>query len=155
MTFKFKSLDWAYFSQQDIRNNKICTQITNIYSSTKSYKYLFLTGWTWVRNPGFYEYCFHAAFIAFAADSLGGNSHTLMVACVSPADSNMEETLNTLRYADRARKIKNKPVINRDPQSDEIMRLRQIVSNQIKSQTSEKVSVTTLFSPPKMKVGEL
>ena len=62
------------------------------------------------------------------SDSLGGNSHTLMVACVSPADSNMEETLNTLRYADRARKIKNKPVINRDPQSDEIMRLRGIVS---------------------------
>lgn len=64
----------------------------------------------------------------FVPDSLGGNSHTLMVACVSPADSNMEETLNTLRYADRARKIKNKPVINRDPQSDEIIRLREIVS---------------------------
>ncbi|XP_025088015.1 chromosome-associated kinesin KIF4-like [Pomacea canaliculata] len=62
-------------------------------------------------------------------DSLGGNSHTLMVACVSPADSNMEETLNTLRYADRARKIKNKPVINRDPQSDEIIRLREIVQS--------------------------
>uniref|UniRef100_A0A672RPD1 Kinesin-like protein n=1 Tax=Sinocyclocheilus grahami TaxID=75366 RepID=A0A672RPD1_SINGR len=40
-------------------------------------------------------------------DSLGGNSHTLMIACVSPADSNIEETINTLRYADRARKIKN------------------------------------------------
>ena len=63
------------------------------------------------------------------ADSLGGNSHTLMVACVSPADSNMEETLNTLRYADRARKIKNKAVVNRDPQSQEIMRLRQVVSH--------------------------
>ena len=45
-------------------------------------------------------------------DSLGGNSHTLMVACASPADSNMEETLNSLRYADRARKIKNKPIMN-------------------------------------------
>ena len=66
--------------------------------------------------------------VLIISDSLGGNSHTLMVACVSPADSNMEETLNTLRYADRARKIKNKPVINRDPQSDEIMRLRQVVS---------------------------
>ncbi|KAF7236757.1 Chromosome-associated kinesin KIF4 [Varanus komodoensis] len=57
-------------------------------------------------------------------DSLGGNSHTLMIACVSPADSNMEETLNTLRYADRARKIKNKPVVNIDPQAAEINRLR-------------------------------
>ncbi|KAG1654867.1 Chromosome-associated kinesin KIF4 [Nymphon striatum] len=60
-------------------------------------------------------------------DSLGGNSHTLMIACVSPADYNFEETLNTLRYADRARKIKNKPVINRDPQTIEIMRLKQLV----------------------------
>ncbi|KAH0626149.1 hypothetical protein JD844_000942 [Phrynosoma platyrhinos] len=57
-------------------------------------------------------------------DSLGGNSHTLMIACVSPADSNLEETLNTLRYADRARKIKNKPIVNIDPQAAEINRLR-------------------------------
>lgn len=48
-------------------------------------------------------------------DSLGGNSRTVMIACVSPADINYEETLNTLRYAARARNIKNKPVINRDP----------------------------------------
>ena len=60
-------------------------------------------------------------------DSLGGNSHTLMIACVSPADSNMEETLNTLRYADRARKIKNKPIVNIDPQALELTNLRQQV----------------------------
>ncbi|XP_041051812.1 kinesin family member 4 isoform X2 [Carcharodon carcharias] len=60
-------------------------------------------------------------------DSLGGNSHTLMIACVSPADSNIEETLNTLRYADRARKIKNKPVVNFDPQAAELQRLKQQV----------------------------
>lgn len=60
-------------------------------------------------------------------DSLGGNSYTLMIACVSPADTNMEETLNTLRYADRARKIKNKPIVNRDPQTAEIIRLRKLV----------------------------
>ncbi|KAG8448188.1 hypothetical protein GDO86_015325 [Hymenochirus boettgeri] len=60
-------------------------------------------------------------------DSLGGNSHTLMIACVSPADSNMEETLNTLRYADRARKIKNKPIVNTDPQAAELQRLKQQV----------------------------
>ena len=64
-------------------------------------------------------------------DSLGGNSHTVMIACVSPADSNMEETLSTLRYADRARKIKNKPVVNRDPQAAEILRLRGMVSEKI------------------------
>ncbi|KAK2826935.1 hypothetical protein Q7C36_017861 [Tachysurus vachellii] len=60
-------------------------------------------------------------------DSLGGNSHTLMIACVSPADSNIEETINTLRYADRARKIKNKPVLNVDPRAAEMKRLKQQV----------------------------
>ncbi|KAG1654861.1 Chromosome-associated kinesin KIF4A [Nymphon striatum] len=69
-------------------------------------------------------------------DSLGGNSHTLMIACVSPADYNFEETLNTLRYADRARKIKNKPVINRDPQTIEIMRLKQLSYKQLFDQTT-------------------
>eukprot|EP00808_Paulinella_micropora_P014277 g54956.t1 len=48
-------------------------------------------------------------------DSLGGNSRTLMIACISPAESNVEETINTLKYAHRARNIKNKPVVNRDP----------------------------------------
>ncbi|KAG8554020.1 hypothetical protein GDO81_003631 [Engystomops pustulosus] len=62
-------------------------------------------------------------------DSLGGNSHTLMIACISPADSNMEETLNTLRYADRARKIKNKPIVNTDPQAVELQKLKQQVQD--------------------------
>ncbi|XP_053989856.1 chromosome-associated kinesin KIF4A-like [Hylaeus volcanicus] len=60
-------------------------------------------------------------------DSLGGNSMTLMIACVSPADYNLDETLSTLRYADRARKIKNKPIINQDPQVLEINRLNKLV----------------------------
>lgn len=50
-----------------------------------------------------------------------------MIACVSPADSNLEETLNTLRYADRARKIKNKPTVNLDPQAAEMHHLKQQV----------------------------
>jgi hypothetical protein len=58
-------------------------------------------------------------------DSLGGNSRTLMIACVSPADSNFEETLNSLRYADRARHIHNKPVVNRDPVAAQLASLRQ------------------------------
>ena len=41
-------------------------------------------------------------------DSLGGNSETLMLACVGPAHYNREQTLNTLRYAARARNIRNK-----------------------------------------------
>uniref|UniRef100_A0A2K6TB05 Kinesin motor domain-containing protein n=1 Tax=Saimiri boliviensis boliviensis TaxID=39432 RepID=A0A2K6TB05_SAIBB len=51
-------------------------------------------------------------------DSLGGNT------CVSPADSNLEETLNTLCYADRARKIKNKPIVNIDPQTQQVQQLQ-------------------------------
>ena len=41
-------------------------------------------------------------------DSLGGNSKTLMIACISPADKDLMETLNTLKYANRARNIQNK-----------------------------------------------
>ncbi|KAG6406917.1 hypothetical protein SASPL_134534 [Salvia splendens] len=58
-------------------------------------------------------------------DSLGGNSRTIMLACISPADINAEETLNTLKYANRARNIQNKPVINRDPVSSEMLKMRQ------------------------------
>jgi hypothetical protein len=45
-------------------------------------------------------------------DSLGGNSRTVMIACISPAQSNAEETINTLRYAERTRNIKNSAVRN-------------------------------------------
>lgn len=48
-------------------------------------------------------------------DSLGGNTKTLMIAAISPADYNYLETLTTLRYANRAKNIKNKPKINEDP----------------------------------------
>nr|KJB58551.1 hypothetical protein B456_009G214600 [Gossypium raimondii] len=58
-------------------------------------------------------------------DSLGGNSRTVMIACISPADINAEETLNTLKYANRARNIQNKPVVNRDPMSNEMLKMRQ------------------------------
>ncbi|XP_050511153.1 chromosome-associated kinesin KIF4 [Diabrotica virgifera virgifera] len=62
-------------------------------------------------------------------DSLGGNSITLMIACVSPADYNLEETISTLRYADRAKKIKNKPVVNQDPQAAEINSLKKTIQH--------------------------
>jgi kinesin family protein 4/21/27 len=46
-------------------------------------------------------------------DSLGGDSHTIMIACVSPSNLTVKESLNTLQYADRARKIKNKPKLQK------------------------------------------
>ncbi|KAK0418340.1 hypothetical protein QR680_013510 [Steinernema hermaphroditum] len=58
-------------------------------------------------------------------DSLGGNSYTVMIACVSPAESNNEETLSTLRYADRTKKIKNNPVVNTDPTSAALKQLQE------------------------------
>nr|CAB3448144.1 unnamed protein product [Digitaria exilis] len=57
-------------------------------------------------------------------DSLGGNSKTVMIACISPADINAEETINTLKYANRARNIQNKAVVNRDPATAEMQKLR-------------------------------
>lgn len=71
-------------------------------------------------------------------DSLGGNTKTLMVACLSPADNNYDETLSTLRYANRAKNIKNKPRINEDPKDallreyqEEIKKLKAILAQQM------------------------
>ena len=59
-------------------------------------------------------------------DALGGNSQTLFLACVSPADSNASETLSTLHYANRARNIKNAPTKNIDATVAELHRLRSL-----------------------------
>ena len=71
-------------------------------------------------------------------DSLGGNTKTLMVAAISPADNNYDETLSTLRYANRAKNIKNKAIINEDPKDallrqyqEEIDQLKALLSGQL------------------------
>ncbi|XP_070576240.1 kinesin-like protein KIF28 isoform X2 [Ptychodera flava] len=58
-------------------------------------------------------------------NALGGNSKTVMIAALSPADINYDETLSTLRYADRAKKIKNKAVVNENPLDKMIRELRE------------------------------
>ena len=58
-------------------------------------------------------------------DSLGGNSKTAMIAAISPADVQYEETLSTLRYADQAKKIKNKAVVNEDPNAKLVRELKE------------------------------
>lgn len=60
-------------------------------------------------------------------DNLGGNSKTVMVATISPAADNYEETLSTLRYADRAKRIVNHAVVNEDPNARIIRELRREV----------------------------
>ncbi|EWC45992.1 hypothetical protein DRE_04785 [Drechslerella stenobrocha 248] len=69
-------------------------------------------------------------------DSLGGNSMTAMIAAISPADINWDETLSTLRYADSAKRIKNHAVVNEDPNArmirelkEELTQLRQKLSS--------------------------
>ncbi|KAJ8922226.1 hypothetical protein NQ315_004163 [Exocentrus adspersus] len=62
------------------------------------------------------------------ADSLAGNGVTLMIACISPARSNISETLNTLRYAARAKKIRTKPVVLMDPREALILSLKREVT---------------------------
>uniref|UniRef100_A0AAR2M306 plus-end-directed kinesin ATPase n=1 Tax=Pygocentrus nattereri TaxID=42514 RepID=A0AAR2M306_PYGNA len=70
-------------------------------------------------------------------ENLGGNSRTAMVAALSPADINYDETLSTLRYADRAKQIKCNAVINEDPNAklvrelkDEVTRLKELLRAQ-------------------------
>ncbi|TRZ03736.1 hypothetical protein DNTS_009734, partial [Danionella cerebrum] len=70
-------------------------------------------------------------------ENLGGNSRTAMVAALSPADINYDETLSTLRYADRAKQIKCNAVINEDPNAklvrelkDEVSRLKELLRAQ-------------------------
>eukprot|EP00698_Gefionella_okellyi_P008333 TRINITY_DN2065_c0_g1_i1.p1 TRINITY_DN2065_c0_g1~~TRINITY_DN2065_c0_g1_i1.p1 ORF type:complete len:1233 (+),score=378.45 TRINITY_DN2065_c0_g1_i1:309-3701(+) len=70
-------------------------------------------------------------------DSLGGNARTLMVACISPADNNFEETHNTLKYANRAKHIKNKPIVNRDVATEQLAELREEIK-QLQQQLADK-----------------
>ncbi|KAJ6654502.1 hypothetical protein lerEdw1_006809 [Lerista edwardsae] len=86
-------------------------------------------------------------------DSLGGNTKTLMVACLSPADNNYDETLSTLRYAHRAKNIRNKPCINEDPKDallreyqEEIKKLRAILTQQMSISNSQ-VELSPLLPP--------
>uniref|UniRef100_A0A667YXF1 Kinesin family member 13B n=1 Tax=Myripristis murdjan TaxID=586833 RepID=A0A667YXF1_9TELE len=73
-------------------------------------------------------------------DSLGGNSRTAMVATVSPAADNYDETLSTLRYADRAKSIVNHAVVNEDPNARIIRELREEVEK-LREQLTEAESM--------------
>merc|ERR1712012_702602 len=64
-------------------------------------------------------------------DSLGGNARTMMIACLSPSDTNFEETLSTLKYAHTTKSVNNRPVMNidQDPKDKMIRELQ----NEIKA----------------------
>nr|XP_014351852.1 PREDICTED: kinesin-like protein KIF27 [Latimeria chalumnae] len=70
-------------------------------------------------------------------DSLGGNAKTVMITCISPSSSSFDESLNSLKYANRAKNIRNKPIVNYNPDWDrmdemelEIKALREALQNQ-------------------------
>jgi len=65
-------------------------------------------------------------------EALGGNSSTIMICAIRPGHSYYDETINTLRYADRAKKIKNKPTINESPQ-DKLIRDLQAENERLKA----------------------
>uniref|UniRef100_A0A673FZW1 Kinesin-like protein n=1 Tax=Sinocyclocheilus rhinocerous TaxID=307959 RepID=A0A673FZW1_9TELE len=74
-------------------------------------------------------------------DSLGGNAKTIMVATLGPASYNYEETLTTLRYANRAKNIKNKPRVNEDPK-DALLREFQEEIARLKAQLDKRGILT-------------
>eukprot|EP00736_Rhodelphis_marinus_P014512 Rmarinus@m.30099 len=69
-------------------------------------------------------------------ESLGGNARTIMLAAISPADVNYEETLNTLRYAERTKRVVNNAVINENPNQKLIRQLQEEISR-LKEQLSK------------------
>ncbi|KAM9394099.1 kinesin-like protein KIF3B [Pholidichthys leucotaenia] len=74
-------------------------------------------------------------------DSLGGNARTVMVANIGPASYNMEETLTTLHYANRAKNIKNKPHINEDPKDALLRKFQEEIAwlkEQLQKQSGKK-----------------
>lgn len=66
----------------------------------------------------------NSALTRILQNALGGNSQTIMICAISPADDNYDENLSTLRYADRAKKIQNKPIVNESEQDKMIRELR-------------------------------
>ncbi|KAL9191567.1 hypothetical protein ACHAXT_001273 [Thalassiosira profunda] len=83
-------------------------------------------------------------------DSLGGNTKTVMCANAGPADCNYDESLSTLRYASRAKKIKNRPVINEDPK-DAMLREYQEEIARLKERLTQ---MPTSPTPPVMAVSD-
>ncbi|XP_033894314.2 kinesin-like protein KIF1A isoform X20 [Acipenser ruthenus] len=87
-------------------------------------------------------------------ENLGGNSRTAMVAALSPADINYDETLSTLRYADRAKQIRCNAVINEDPNNrlvrelkEEVSRLKDLLLSQGLGDIIAMANATTGMSP--------
>ncbi|XP_048187280.1 kinesin-like protein KIF27 isoform X3 [Perognathus longimembris pacificus] len=94
-------------------------------------------------------------------DSLGGSAKTVMITCVSPSSSDFDESLNSLKYANRARNIRNKPTLNFSPKSDrmdemefEIKLLREALQSQ-QASVSRTSQVLRESTPDKNRIHSL
>ncbi|KAM4050745.1 kinesin-like protein KIF27 isoform 2-T4 [Anomaloglossus baeobatrachus] len=92
-------------------------------------------------------------------DSLGGNAQTVMITCISPSTSDFDESLNSLKYSNRARNIKNKPIVNYNPDWDridemelEIKALREALQNQQSSRVSRISQASQDWSQDKSRI---
>ncbi|XP_056369120.1 kinesin-like protein KIF27 isoform X2 [Oenanthe melanoleuca] len=90
-------------------------------------------------------------------DSLGGNAKTVMITCISPSSLDFDESLNSLKYANRAKNIRNKPVVNYNPEKDRIdemeleirllreaLQSQQVSNQQLHDLNEEKARITSL-----------
>ncbi|XP_036594742.1 kinesin-like protein KIF27 [Trichosurus vulpecula] len=95
-------------------------------------------------------------------DSLGGNAKTVMITCISPSSSDFDESLNSLKYANRARNIRNKPVVNYNPDWDrmdemefEIKLLREALQSQQASAPSQATQLSQDVNKEKSRIHSL
>ncbi|XP_019372947.1 PREDICTED: kinesin-like protein KIF27 [Gavialis gangeticus] len=95
-------------------------------------------------------------------DSLGGNAKTVMITCISPSSSDFDESLNSLKYANRAKNIRNKPVVNYNPDWEridemelEIKLLREALQNQHVSAMSQASQGSQDFSQDRTRINSL
>ncbi|XP_043839764.1 LOW QUALITY PROTEIN: kinesin-like protein KIF27 [Dromiciops gliroides] len=95
-------------------------------------------------------------------DSLGGNAKTVMITCISPSSSDFDESLNSLKYANRARNIRNKPIVNYNPDWDrmdemefEIKLLREALQSQQASALSQATQLSQDVNRDKSRIHSL
>ncbi|XP_064603276.1 uncharacterized protein LOC135468784 [Liolophura sinensis] len=139
-------LSWSTESMSSLHNSSASETMTSPHSSPR-------------KQRSFYIPYRDSVLTWLLKDSLGGNSKTIMIATITPASSYYSESLSTLRYAQRAKSIINKPKINEDPNvtiiremKREIERLRQMLATA--QMTSSQQNEIVFIVPIKRKKHE-
>ncbi|XP_067424665.1 kinesin-like protein KIF27 isoform X2 [Emydura macquarii macquarii] len=87
-------------------------------------------------------------------DSLGGNAKTVMITCINPSSSDFDESLNSLKYANRAKNIRNKPVVNYNPDRDRIDEMELEIKLLREALQNQQVNVMSRVSQGSQDLGE-